>query len=102
VPRPMPPLTVSGTSPASGNITLTMPAQGVPVTVQQISVQTGGTTGTAAVFVNGQFFCGTSQASEDSADGLPYLPVDSGDTVTVQFEAVGVGVSVQATFWGEQ
>ena len=99
----MPPQTITAAADAGGNATALFNAGGLAYSIEQISVVAqGSSTGTAEVFLNRQFICGTSQGWLDSADGTPARPLSRGDQLTVVWAGVAPGSSCQAVLLGEQ
>lgn len=73
------------------------PPPGYEWLVDHIAVSCDGTSNcTAAVYLNQRFICGTSVASNDSADGSP-IPVRAIDQVRIVWSNESVGANVYAT-----
>jgi len=99
----MPPQIITATADASGTAVATLSGSvGVSIVVEQISVSNTAGVGTAEVFLDNVFLCGSSQGWLDSADGPPAIPLDQAASLSVKWFGVPAGTGCVAMFLGVQ
>jgi len=99
--RPMRPEPISATATAAGSAVADY-SPVVPTSIEQISVSTTGSSGTALVYLDNLFVLGSSQGWLDSADGPPPIDVNPGSHLQVRWTGAGAAVGCTALLMGQQ